>query len=122
MGSLAEMSKPMVTGGRLSDLIPPAKLNNGMLAAGNIDLTKRPIVKNADGSISTVRSMGFHDGESEVLIPTVHPDGYIMSDDEAVQHYFKTGQHLGKFLTPEASSAYAESLHNDQAKMYVRPR
>lgn len=118
--TLAQMSRPM-GGARLSDL-SGAKVKNGLIEAGNIDLTKRPVVRNADGSISTVRSLGFNDGNSEVLIPTVHPDGYIMNDDDAIKHYFKTGQHLGRFLTPEASNAYAESLHNDQADMYVKKR
>jgi hypothetical protein len=89
-----------------------------MKEKGNIDLTKRPLVKNADGSVSTVRSMGVNIGGEEVLIPTVHPEGRIMSDREAVDHYRKTGQHLGKFHTPEDSSKYAEELHNSQESMY----
>jgi hypothetical protein len=90
----------------------------GMTEKGNIDLAKRPVVKNEDGSISTVRSMGINIGGQEILIPTVSPDGKIMSDDEAVAHYKKTKQHLGKFNSPEASDKYAEALHNEQAKMY----
>lgn len=90
-----------------------------MLEKGNIDLTKRPVVKNSDGTISTVRSMGFRDTDGkEVLIPTVHPEGRIMGDDEAITHYRKTGQHLGKFKTPQESDSYAQSLHEDQAKLY----
>lgn len=84
---------------------------------GNIDLKKRPRVKNADGSVSTVRSIGVNVDGREVLIPTVSDDGRIMSDDEAVATYKKTGKHLGKFRTPEDSTAFAERLHNDQAKM-----
>ena len=43
--------------------------NLGRYGAGNIDLYKRPQVKNADGSISTVRSFSFNDGDKEILIP-----------------------------------------------------
>jgi hypoxanthine-guanine phosphoribosyltransferase len=95
--------------------------NNGMLEAGNIDLTNRPRVKNSDGSISTVRSMGVNIGGKEVLIPTVSEDGRIMTDDEAVQAYRRTGRHLGMFSTPEAATRYAEQLHNDQAKLIQTP-
>ncbi len=89
----------------------------GLIEAGNIDLQNRPRVKNADGSISTVRSMGFHDGKNEVLVPTVSDDGRIMADKEAMEYYRKSGRHLGKFKDVDSSNAYAESLHNDQAKL-----
>lgn len=90
----------------------------GLRQAGNIDLKSRPIVKNADGTISTVRSMSFEEDGMEVLVPTVSDDGRILGDDEAIALYHSSGKHLGKFERPEDASAYAEQLHDDQAKLY----
>lgn len=95
----------------------------GMVSPGNTDLSQRPIVKNPDGSISTVRSMSFQNNNGqEVLIPTVADDGSrVLSDQEAMEQYGRTRKHLGIFSNPEDATAYAESLHNDQEKLY-QPR
>lgn len=87
----------------------------GPLVPGNIDLYHRPKVLNPDGSISTVRSMSFEDNGREVLVPTVSADGRILSDDEAMQEYARTQQHLGMFATPDEATAYAQQLHDDYA-------
>lgn len=90
----------------------------GMLAPGNLDLTKRPVVKNPDGSISTVRSISFSLGPGrEVLIPTV-VGNKVLDNQSAVQHFFHTGQHLGIFNSPDTATAYAMSLHEGQAVQY----
>lgn len=81
---------------------------------GNIPLYGRPVVKNADGSTSTVRSMSFNENGKEILVPTV-VGGKVVSDDAAIAEYHKTGKHLGIFKTPAEATAYAAQLHDDYA-------
>lgn len=88
-----------------------------MVMPGNIDPHTRPKIRNPDGSISTVRTLSFNSDGNEILVPTVIGDR-IVSDDEAIDHYFKTGQSFGAFRTPEAATAFAERLHNSQAEEY----
>lgn len=86
----------------------------GLLEPGNIDLAAQPRVKNPDGSISTVRSMSFEENGQEILVPTV-VGNQVVSDQDAITAYRKTGRHLGKFDSPEAATAYAQKLHEDYA-------
>lgn len=84
---------------------------------GNIDLYNRPHVPNPDGRISTVRSMSFSDDSGqEILVPTVSPDGRLLSDEEAIQQYYKTRQHLGMFPNPATATRFASRLHNEYAR------
>ncbi len=94
----------------------------GLLTPGNIDLTNRPDVANADGTHSSVRSMSFADraGGPEILVPTVSDDGRIMSEDDAIDQYHATGRHLGQFSTPSAATLYAQQLHEQQAAQDTR--
>jgi hypothetical protein len=99
--------------------VSPMPHPDGELVEGNIDLDRRPVVHNPDGSISTVRSMSFGDDEGERLVPTVSDDGRIMEPQEALAESRRTGRHLGIFDTPEHATEYAHGLHEDQAEQYA---
>jgi murein DD-endopeptidase MepM/ murein hydrolase activator NlpD len=91
----------------------------GLVESGNLPIWNRPIVKNADGTVSS-------EGR-EVLVPTVvngkflTPDGTKPEEGSAAEktmfqaawdHYLKTGENLGKFDNSDDADAYAEQLHN----------
>ena len=92
---------------------------SGLLEKGNIDINNRPIVKNSDGSISTVRSISITiDGGKTVLLPTIGPNGEKWTDEQAIDSFRNTGKHLGIFDSIENADKYADSLHNQQAARY----
>ena len=92
-----------------------------MAEKGNINLfTRRARVNNPDGSISTIRSMSFQDprDKKETLIPQVIKQGgqwKVVNERQAINHYRKTGEHLGKFDTPEEATSFGEMLHTMEA-------
>lgn len=95
----------------------------GMVAVGNLDLLRRPIVHNPDGSISTVLSITVESEGVFVLLPTVLPSpARIVSNSEAISHFLSTGEHLGKFDTNAHAETYALALHDQQAGYYASPQ
>jgi len=95
---------------------------------GNIDLSKRPIVEDGKGGFMTELSFGFApDENTEVLIPQV-VGGKLVSKDEAIKHFFKTGEHLGVWdlrglKNKKAKYAeiekYAVKIHERQEAAYA---
>lgn len=91
----------------------------GLVTPGNINLGKRPVVHSPDGSYSTLRSMTVTDDDGKAtLLPTVSPDGRIMSNDEALKMYRDTGQHLGIFQNEDLANQAGEKMHRQQAFLY----
>jgi len=84
---------------------------------GNIDLNNRQVVVNIDGSISTERSFSVEFDGYETLLPLV-VDGKVVSEEEAIEHYLATGEHLGKFNSVKEAELYAELLHLRQEQYY----
>ncbi len=103
----------------------------GMVAPGNTDLSKLPIVRNPDKSYSTVHSMGIQDENpsspyfgKQVLARGI-VNGVTTNDADAVRReYQRTGQHLGVFSGNPSSAdpygdQYGEKLHSDWSKGYI---
>lgn len=94
----------------------------GTYGKGNINLYNRPVYKNSDGTISTVESISFSEDGKEILVPSIVYDGHKkarkLTPEQAIEHYRKTGEYLGKFDTVEEADDYAERLHFAQEKLY----
>jgi hypothetical protein len=89
----------------------PRPMPAGIRVPGNLNLNNRPVVQNSDGTHSSELSFSRGTSAGEVLVPRV-VGGKMLSQDEAWQHYLKTGEHMGIFKTPEEADAYAEDVHN----------
>lgn len=101
---------------------------------GNIDLKRRPVVKNADGTKSTVKSISFGlPNGNEILLPQIKeiqqlPGAKRKGQDLSIppfkghqavlDEYKRTGKHLGVFKDAKTATAYAQALHRAQAKLY----
>lgn len=97
-----------------------AKGSGGQLQPGNIDLGKRPVVKNKDGTYSTVRSITIGVGGKQILIPTV-VGNKVVSNAAAIAHWRKTGENLGTFADNASAERAAQRIHVQQAKQYPDP-
>ena len=84
-----------------------------------VNLRHRPTwVDPKTGARMTVYSMGFQDQNGdEVLIPLV-VNGQLLSQRDAIEHYYKTGEHLGKFAATaqgrKASDRMGWAVHMQQ--------
>ena len=96
----------------------PYRKIKGLIEPGNIDLAHRPVVQNPDGGFSTVLSTSVNLDGKEYLIPQVSDSGEILSLDQAIELFRKTGKHLGVFDSPENATSYAKRLHSEQEQEY----
>ena len=85
----------------------------------------RPIYRHPDGKgYGTTESFSFLDDKdnTETLVPMII-NGKRLTQAQAVRHYRKTGEHLGKFKAGDydGADAYGQALHEMQAQ-YVEQR
>ena len=88
-----------------------------MIVPGNINLNSRQVVVNDDDTISTECSFSVEIDGLEVLLPTII-NGKIVSEEEAIESFLHTGEHLGMFSSAEAAEIYAFWLHLQQELKY----
>jgi len=111
---------------------PNLKINQSLITPGNIDLQKRPKVRNPDGSYSTVFTHTFPLDENNPNSPWVNAPGVIKDkngkyfkvpdgrkgEQMVREAYYNTKEHLGIHKTLKDAEAAAIRLHEDQAKLY----
>lgn len=79
----------------------------------------RPSYKDEFGGRRSEYKMGFNDNGKEVLIPTV-VQGKQLSEDEAVDNYYRTGLHMGKYDTVQ-DAENASALRTAKYNMFEDP-
>lgn len=118
-GSLAELllggPRPTLPASRPLAQPNPYEAPAGVYEPGNVDLYAQPSVPNPNGGRSTVNSFSVNFDGREYLLPTVTPDGRLLSEPDAIREFQRTGRHLGVFDTPRNASSYARQLHEEYA-------
>ncbi|MBO9685670.1 MAG: hypothetical protein J7598_03575 [Mitsuaria chitosanitabida] len=85
---------------------------DGVIEPGNIDLNKQPMTP----------SLGVRIDGQQVLVPAMSDEGAVLSEQDAIAQYRRTGKHLGKFASPQASEAYLRQLRQQQGSNPAAPR
>tara|TARA_R110000822_G_scaffold190289_2_gene329054 strand:+ start:20 stop:724 length:705 start_codon:yes stop_codon:yes gene_type:complete len=94
---------------------PPAG-STELYSVSPFDTNKFPPVTNENGSVSHIITKSWNFNGEEVLVPTM-ADGKKLTDDEAQQRFLATGEHFGKFDSPEAADAFAKTLEATMQKV-----
>lgn len=115
--SVVKYPKGWTFGQPKEDVTETVRASGRMVAAPNIDLNRRTPVTNMDGTVSTEDSITIEEDNVFINIPTIIK-GKRVTDEEALTHYHRTGEHLGKFTSKEAAVKYAEQISELQAKRY----
>jgi hypothetical protein len=107
--------------------VPPGNLDaltqgiGGSFGKGNIYLNDRMVYMHPGGeNYSSLESitLGGRNGEKAILIPKVDENGNMLSNEEAINKWRNTGQHLGEFDTEEEANKYAIDLEKRQSSYY----
>jgi len=110
----APVEVELVTRG--GDRVLPTLTPAGLISKGNINLDNLKSLKNEDGTTSSVSTMTAEFDGKTYLLPTV-VDGKRLSQDEAVENFKSTRNHLGIFQSLQDADLYDEELHKSKGWM-----
>ena len=77
---------------------------------GNIQLEHLPKVWKDNGEYEILKTITSEIDGKTVLLPTII-NGKEVTNKKAIEHYKKTGEHLGVFKTREEADTYDEQMH-----------
>ena len=85
-----------------------------------LDVKKQPIIKNNDGTVSTVRSIGVGTNSGVVVLPTVDRKlNKIVNPQTAINNYIKSGEHLGIYPNEKIANLAAQAISRNEANRIV---
>lgn len=91
---------------------------SGLLDVANIDAFVLPKFKNANGGYNTANAFSLPTPRGTVLLPMTREDGSMMTRDESVAEYEKTGGHLGVFSSTLAAEMHSRFLNAAQQEWF----
>lgn len=93
------------------DAFDPFTPTAGVIQPPNIDVGNIAI---AGEGFVTGDSFSFGTPDGEILIPSIDERGTPLSQDEAMNRYYETGQHLGIYNSPQDADIFAQQLDRFQ--------
>lgn len=91
-----------------------------MIEGGNLDVFSRPLMRESDGTVSRGAMKPFQVEGVEFLLPLTDASGKLLSDDEALAQFERTGNHYGGFRTAEEAMEFSRQL-GDAGKRWRKP-
>jgi hypothetical protein len=92
----------------------------GRVVAPNLDINRRPVIQNQDGSISTFRGTTVEQDGVHYVVPGM-TDTQPLSLEQSKAQFQNTGQHFGGFASEDEAQAFAKALHEGNAPGQIKP-
>jgi hypothetical protein len=92
----------------------------GMKVQGNYDLNTLPLIGDEDNMLVNTMTL-LKDGNTVVVAPLTDAKGNMLTTEQAMAQYKKTGSHMGKFDNQEAAAGYMTAVLTEQSEIAADP-